>query len=64
MAHHKFKIGQVVSFEPGKGGMAPSSREYKVVRLLPAESGQNQYRIKGLAETFERMARESELSVP
>ena len=62
MATHTFKLGQVVNFSPGRSGMAPASREYKVVRLLPPLDGQNQYRIKGLAESFERMAKESDLS--
>lgn len=62
MALHKFKIGQSVNFAPGRRSMIASSREYKVVRLLPAENGQLQYRIKGIAETFERIATEAELS--
>ena len=62
MPSHKFKVGQSVNFTPGRTVMAPSSREYKVVRLLPPEDGQNLYRIKGVSETFERMARESDLS--
>lgn len=62
MAAHKFKIGQTVSYSPGRSAMAASSREYKIVRLLPAEEGQNLYRIKGVSETFERMARENDLS--
>ena len=62
MAHHKFKVGQTVLFEPGKLGTPASSRDYKIVRLMPAENGQLQYRIKGISEVFERVARESELS--
>ena len=42
--------------------MMASSREYKIVRCLPPENGENQYRIKGISETFERMAREADLS--
>jgi hypothetical protein len=62
MAVHKYKIGQTVSYSPGRSAMAASSREYKIIRLLPPEDGQNLYRIKGISETFERMARESDLS--
>ena len=62
MSEHAFKIGQMVHFDPGRSSMAATSREYKVIRLLPPEGGQNLYRIKGAAETFERMARESDLS--
>ena len=62
MAAHKYKVGQLVTFAPARRAMPASSREYKIVRLLPAEGGEAQYRIKGIAETFERIAQESELS--
>jgi len=62
VSDHTYKIGQMVHFSPGRASMAATSREYKIVRLLPPEGGQNLYRIKGIAETFERMARESDLS--
>ena len=41
--------------------MSVSSREYKVVRLLPAEDSEFTYRIKSSAESFERVAREGQL---
>jgi hypothetical protein len=62
MSSHKYKIGQVVHFMPGRSSMSATSREYKVTRLLPPENGQNQYRIKGISETFERVAKESDLA--
>lgn len=62
MPDHSFKMGQMVRFAPGRSNLAATSAEYKIVRLLPPEGGQNLYRIKGVAETFERMARESDLS--
>jgi hypothetical protein len=62
MAHHKYKVGQLVDFSPSRSGMPTSGRQYEVVRLLPVEAGPLLYRIKSKAETFERMARESELS--
>jgi hypothetical protein len=43
--------------------MSAASRDYKIVIALPAQDGQNQYRIKSSAENFERVARESELSL-
>lgn len=58
----KFHIGQAVDFTPGKGSLQGSLREYKIVRLMPREHGEQQYRIKSAAEAFERIARESELS--
>lgn len=62
MTSHKYKVGQVVRYAPGRSISIAVSREYKVVKQLPASEGDNQYRIKSAGETFERMARESELS--
>jgi hypothetical protein len=60
--HHKFKVGQLVDYNPGRVGMPASSWQYKIVRLLPAEGSDLLYRIKSLGETFERVARERELA--
>ncbi len=62
MTEHKFKIGQVVDFAPGRMGFPASARPCKILKLLPAEDGQLQYRIKCPSETFERVAKESALS--
>jgi len=42
--------------------MPTAGRQYEIVRLLPVESGQFLYRVKSKGETFERVAKESELS--
>ncbi|MBA4171099.1 MAG: hypothetical protein C0511_00220 [Hyphomicrobium sp.] len=63
MAVHKYRIGQLVAFAPSRQSMPASSREYKVLRLMPPENGQFQYRIKSIAETYERTALEKELSL-
>jgi hypothetical protein len=62
MTRHKFKVGQSVDFAPARPGMPTAGRQYEIVRLLPAESGELLYRVKSKGETFERMAKESELS--
>ena len=62
MASYKFKVGQIVNFTPARTTMSASSPEYTIVRLLPRENGHNQYRIKGTNDTFERMARETDLT--
>ena len=62
MATHLYKVGQAVRFSPGHAVSVAAAREYKVMRLLPAEYGENQYRIKSVTEIFERIARESDLS--
>jgi hypothetical protein len=41
-----------------------TSREYTILRLLPLEGTEHKYRIKTLAEQFERIAKESELALP
>ena len=62
MANHKFRVGQVVDFNPSpRIGMPAASREYKILRLLPDDRGERLYRIKTISEAFERIARESEL---
>jgi len=63
LAAHKFKVGQTVDFSPGRGSMSSGSRMYKIVKLMPPEDGQFLYRIKGSSEPFERVARETDLSL-
>jgi hypothetical protein len=62
MSAHKFKIGQLVDFAPGREGLPASARQYQIVRQLPAEDGELQYRIKSPTENFERVAKERQLS--
>jgi hypothetical protein len=63
MAQHKFKIGQFVDCKPARiGGSLLASSRYKILRLLPEEGTDLLYRIKSADETFERIAKEHELS--
>jgi len=62
MATHKFQVGQVVDFAPSRQSMPASAREYKIIRLMPAEGADNLYRIKCSVEPYERIARERELT--
>lgn len=62
MRAHKFKIGQTVLYTPGRTTAATSHGKYKIVRLLPADDVDLQYRIQNQMEAFERVARESDLS--
>jgi hypothetical protein len=62
MTHHRYTVGQAVDFTPGRWGLPASAREYKIIRLLPSEGGHLLYRIKCAVETFERVAKESELT--
>ena len=63
MSSHKFKVGQTVGYARSHIGMVPSAREYKIVKLMPKDGSERLYRIKALAEVYERVARESELSI-
>jgi hypothetical protein len=62
MQQHKFKIGEFVDYHPGRLGLSASAREYKILRLLPAEGNDLLYRIKSIGEAFERVAKERELA--
>jgi hypothetical protein len=62
MARHKFKVGQLVDFVSPRSGVSTAGRQYEIVRLLPVENGNALYRIKCKGESFERVAKESELS--
>lgn len=46
MKSHKFAVGQTVRYSPGHKSLSGSGGNYKVVRLLPAESNDYQYRVK------------------
>ena len=52
----------MVDFNPARAAVPASIREYKILRLLPQEPGERRYRIKTIAEQFERIAKESELT--
>ncbi len=59
---HKFSSGQSVYYEAAYG-TAAARGTYKVVRPLPVENDNKlSYRIKSVAETFERIAEEHQLS--
>ena len=58
---HRFALGQSVYFTSGMIGRAGSNGSYRVVRLLPPEGDDYQYRIKNTDEAFERVAKESQL---
>lgn len=61
MSEHIFKVGQGLRFRPRRMSYAVDASACKIIRLLPAESDEPQYRIKCTFENFERVVRESEL---
>jgi hypothetical protein len=62
MTRHKFKVGQLMDFDPPRSGVPTAGRQYEIVRLLPVESGELLYRVKGKGEAFERVVKEIQLS--
>ena len=58
---HKFRVGDDVHIIAGLLGRGDSGGVYKVVRVLPTEGDEQQYRIKSAGEAFERVAKESQL---
>ncbi len=61
MASHKFHVGQIVTIRPALSRNVPGG-VYKVTKQLPENRGEFEYRIKGVDEVHERVARESELT--
>jgi hypothetical protein len=57
----KFNIGQKVQFTSVTAGRPGASGLYNVLKVLPLERDEQQYRIKSLSEAYERVARESQL---
>lgn len=58
---HKYRVGETVYYTSPTFGRAAASGSYTVVKLLPSEGDDYQYRIKNSGEAFERVAKESQL---
>jgi hypothetical protein len=58
---HKYKVGEVVYYTSPSFGRAAATGSYTVVKQLPSEGDDYQYRIKSSDEAFERVAKESQL---
>lgn len=58
---HKYQVGETVYYTSPTFGRAAASGSYTVVKLLPSEGDDYQYRIKNSGEAFERVAKESQL---
>ena len=58
---HKFIVGDNVYFTASNVARPASTGTYEVIRLLPTDGDDNQYRIKSNTEAFERVAKESQL---
>ena len=58
---HKFQVGQAVRYTSSPLTRPGANGSYEIVRLLPSDGDDYQYRIKNPGEAFERVAKESQL---
>jgi hypothetical protein len=58
----KFAVGQQVEFLPGRMDLHVPRGTYTIVRPLPVESSERQYRVKNSRDGHERIMRESQLA--
>ena len=61
MPLHSFALGQVLEFNPGKFDGTGARGAYTVVRLLPNDGLDREYRVKNVRDGHERVVRESQL---
>jgi hypothetical protein len=61
MSQHSFSIGEEVRLNPCIFDRASVGGVYCVVRLLPADGADLQYRLRSLLDGHERVARECQL---
>ena len=61
MGSHKYKIGQSVHYTSNVLHRFGAVGDFRIVRLLPPEGDELQYRIKSPAEAHERVVKESQL---
>src|ERR1700733_7879416 len=60
---HKFTVGEAVYFTASNVARPAASGTYEVIRLLPTDGDDCQYRIKNSTEAFERVAKETQLDI-
>lgn len=61
MTAHKFGVGQRVQFSPSGFDGGAQRGIYVVVRQMPSETRDLQYRVKDVRDGHERVVRESQL---
>lgn len=62
-AAHSYTVGQTLNFSPNIFEPATRQGSYRIVRLLPSDSGDNQYRVMSESDGHERVVQESQLSL-
>ena len=64
MDAHRYRVGQTVRFVRTASGRmigGTPAGDFRVVRLLPASQGTNQYRVESVSDSHNRVALESEI---
>jgi hypothetical protein len=61
MPRHKFRVGQKVDLVRGRAAGTIAPGKFEIVRTLPESGGNNQYRVRSLADGHERVVVEPEL---
>ena len=61
MPLHSFAVGQMLEFDPGKFDGTAARGTYAVVRLLPNDGSDREYRVRSARDGHERVVRESQL---
>jgi hypothetical protein len=61
MPLHSFAVGQMLEFDPGKFDGTAARGSYAVVRLLPNDGSDREYRVRSARDGHERVVRESQL---
>jgi hypothetical protein len=61
MLHHKFSVGENVTFLPSIVDYNVPAGTYRIVRQMPMEAGGFTYRVKSVNDGQERVMRESQL---
>jgi hypothetical protein len=60
---HKFRVGQIVQFRPNRNEIVHAARgTYEVIKQLPHNGREYEYRIKSAHEEHVRSATESQLT--
>ena len=58
---HKFRSGQIVHLSRSLTARSVPGGDYKIMRQMPVDGGEPQYRIKSMNEPYERVAKESDM---
>ncbi len=63
MDSHRYRVGQSVHYTSNVLRRFGATGDFQIVKLLPPEGDELQYRIKSATEPHERVAKESQLDI-